>query len=90
MSINDRWSKWLEESPGNLGCLPFKFVDRQVRSSLAIEGFNVPSRRALKETLEHGLQPIVRLEGPNGTSGTRPFEVSLAHLLNMFWQPLLR
>ena len=69
MSISDRWSKWLEEIPGTLGCLPWDFVDRQIRSRLAIEGFDVPSRRALKETLEHGLKPIEALR-------TWSFEVS--------------
>ena len=61
-TLSERWSRWLELS--GTSSLSSFYVEREVLRSLASEGFDVPRQRALKETLEHGLKPIVRLAGP--------------------------
>ena len=66
-SISDRWSAFLASAQQgecvNLSSLALGYVERHVLRSLAKEGFEVPTQRALKETLEYGLKPIVRLAG---------------------------
>ena len=71
----------------DLGTLPFAYVERQVLGSLAKGGHLMPSRKALKETLEHGLEPLVLRDC--STSVRRPWsEVSFVHLVNLVWEPL--
>ena len=66
------------------------YIEREVLRSLANEGFDVPGRRAVKETLEHGLKPIVRQAGPvQGAVQQARTEVSFVHFVNMLWRPLL-
>ena len=58
-------------------------------SSLATPGFEVPRRTELKETLEHGLEPLV-LQDASTSIRLHWLEVSLVHMINMMWEPLLR
>ena len=94
-SLSDLWSRWLS-SAGTSGTsrhlvvLSLKYVERAVLSSLAGEGFEVPRQRALKETLEHGLKPILRQAGPvQGAVQQARTEVTFVHFVNMVWRPLL-
>ena len=95
MSLSDRWFRWLRcfgtsDTSTHRVALTLKYVQRVVLSSLANEGFDVPCQRALKETLEHGLKPIVRLAGPlQGPHHKAWTEVTFVHLVNMIWHPLL-
>ena len=91
-SLSDRWSRWLSSSgtSGTSGFLFLKYVEREVLRSLANDGFEVPRQRALKETLEHGLKPIVRQAGPvQGAVQQARTEVTFVHFVNMVWRPLL-
>ena len=94
MSLSERWQHWLSccgpsETSTHHAALTFGYVKSVVRSSLASEGFDVPRLCAFKETLEHGLNPIVRQATP-GVQGLGMLCVSFVHVVNLLWRPMVQ
>ena len=96
-SLSDRWSTWWEEharearassTSEDISSLPFKFVDRAVRKDLTHEGLSFPSRRLLQKQLTSDLEPLqAHTRKAGGIANVQ--EVTLMHVLNLVWQPLI-
>ena len=96
-SLSDRWSTWWEEharearassTSEDISSLPFTFVDRAVRKDLTHEGLSFPSRRLLQKQLTSDLEPLqAHTRKAGGIANVQ--EVTLMHVLNLVWQPLI-
>ena len=68
-----------------ISSVPLTFVARAVRKDLTHEGLSFPSRRLLEQRLTHDLEPLQKCTYDN----RRYAEVTLMHLLNLVWLPLI-
>ena len=85
LSPTHRWGDWLEAAGAKENMVSFTFVRDVVCPQLRKEGFAVPARLSLVGTLEAGLTNL-----PTRMScGHMRTYCSFAHVLNLFWMPLI-
>ena len=95
--LSDRWSAWWEEharegsassTSQNLSSLPLHVVEKALRKDHALADLSLPSRRLLPQILSHNLEPLETHARQRGGKADVQ-EVTLMHLLNLVWLPLL-
>ena len=89
-SLSDRWTDWWSRSStASTGSysLTLWFFEHVVRSELQQEGIRVPARRHCEDLLCKDLEPLVQRMCPVGHRNQKL--VTLLHVLNFIWQPIL-
>ena len=80
----DQWYSWTDGTDGK-GTL--RFVGTTILPALREQGFEVCSQRALRSTLEAGLEPIPEATTRGHQNAT---SCSFEYFLNLLWQPILK
>ena len=93
-SLSDRWFSWLERHSAASSQMNVRTFCEKCLPELVADGFECPKRHYtrwwadLQEALAMGLEP---LEEVSPSSGGPPIAVmSLEHLLNLVWRPLIK
>ena len=89
-SLSDRWTSWWSRSSSaSTGsfALPLWFFEHDVRNELKQEGVRVPVRRLCEDVLCKDLEPLSERMCDVGHRSQKL--VTLLHVLNLIWQPIL-
>ena len=66
--------------------MTLKFTQHEIMQDMQKAGFKVPGRRQVEKALEASMEPLPTIQAKNNVQAKA---VSLAHVLNLVWAPLI-